>query len=58
MEWRGPRDLYVDGELRYERDGEDYVLYSVGPNGQDEEGRDYQCDPSGDDIAIRTAPQP
>lgn len=53
-----PRDLFADAELRYERDGEDYVLYSVGPNGQDEEGRDHRGDPSGDDVAIHTAPQP
>ncbi|HUT95896.1 MAG TPA: hypothetical protein VMY37_40965 [Thermoguttaceae bacterium] len=53
-----PRDVYADGELRYERDGEDYVLYGVGLNGQDEEGRDYECDPSGDDVAIRTALPP
>jgi len=53
-----PRDLFADGELRYERDGEDYVLYSVGPNGQDEEGRDHRGDPSGDDVAIRTSPPP
>lgn len=53
-----PRDLFADGELRYERDGEDYVLYSVGPNGQDEEGRDWDSDSSGDDVTIRTSPLP
>jgi len=36
--------------------GKDYVLYSAGLNGQDEKGRDYECDPSGDDVGIRTAP--
>jgi hypothetical protein len=53
-----PEDPYSGDALRYAREGEDYVLYSVGPNGQDEQGRDYQCEPEGDDVAVRTAAAP
>jgi hypothetical protein len=49
-----PRDVYADERLHYKRSGEHYVVYSVGPNGQDEKGRDYDSKPPGDDVAIRT----
>ena len=49
-----PQDVFTEGELRYKPSGEDYVLYSVGPNGQDEEGRIGDSEPPGDDVVIRT----
>ncbi len=52
-----PRDPHVDAELQYRRSGGDYLLYSVGPNAEDEEGRDEESEPYGDDVAIRTAPR-
>ncbi len=41
-----PDDVHSAGPLRYNRDGQGYVLYSVGIDGQDDGGE-------GDDIAIR-----
>ena len=35
-----PRDPFTDGQpLRYRRDGDGYVLYSIGPNGEDNDGQ-------------------
>jgi hypothetical protein len=38
-----PGDVYSDAFLIYRRDGERYLLYSVGPNGKDDSG-------AGDDV--------
>jgi hypothetical protein len=51
-----PLDLFAGDALRYQASGQDYLLYSVGPNREDEEGRTYDSEPPGDDIVIRTAP--
>ena len=58
-----PGDRFSDTELTYRRTDDGYVLYSVGPNGQDDNGRNWQLDPKPadaeydrhdwDDIAIR-----
>ncbi len=54
-----PEDIYAAGPLRYRHKGEGYVLYSVGPNGVDDGGRNYSDDYNdptardSDDIAIR-----
>jgi hypothetical protein len=52
-----PQDLFSAAELHYARDGDGYVLYSVGANGKDEGGKgaDDQADnaESWDDLAIR-----
>ena len=54
-----PEDVFATGPLRYRREGEGYVLYSVGPNGVDDGGRNRNDDPDDpkardcDDIAIR-----
>jgi len=53
-----PRDVFTNDELRYARIDDDYLLYSVGPNGEDEEGRTSDSRPVGDDVVIRTAPVP
>ena len=35
-----PRDPFTDGQpLQYRREGDDYVLYSIGPNGEDNDGQ-------------------
>ncbi len=52
-----PTDLFTGGQLRYECSGRGYLLYSVGPNGEDDEGRTWESDPQGDDIVIRTGPE-
>ena len=56
-----PNDPYSDGDFRYRRQGDGYVLYSVGPNGKDDTGPPVSSsDPAyteavadSDDIGIR-----
>jgi hypothetical protein len=48
-----PVDLYTGGSLAYRLNKNGYLLYSFGPNGQDDEGRGPKDDPKGDDIAVR-----
>ena len=55
-----PEDPFAEKPLRYKREGTGYVLYSVGPNGRDDDGRESLVrDPKtgqeleGDDIVIR-----
>jgi hypothetical protein len=58
-----PRDPFVDGPLRYRRAETGYVVYSVGPNGEDDGGKNWHDDADdsvpedADDIAI-TVPRP
>ena len=56
-----PPDLFVDKPLKYQRRGEGYVLYSVGPNMKDDGGKDSDDDDDEgtkgyDDIAVRCEP--
>jgi hypothetical protein len=51
-----PLDFFAEDALRYQPSVQDYVLYSVGLNCEDEEGRTYDSEPPGDDIVIRTTP--
>jgi hypothetical protein len=55
-----PEDPFVEKPIRYRREGTGYVLYSVGPNGQDDDGRESSVrdaktgkELEGDDIVIR-----
>jgi hypothetical protein len=48
-----PRDLFSGRALVYRRDGDGYVLYSVGVNGRDDGGRGYDDEPPGDDLTVR-----
>jgi hypothetical protein len=48
-----PPDLFSDKALLYRLDKDGYLLYSVGVNGKDDEGRGYEDDPPGDDLGIR-----
>lgn len=48
-----PDDLFSGAALVYRPAGQGYLLYSVGPNGKDEEGRDQNAQPSGDDLSVR-----
>jgi hypothetical protein len=50
---RIPTDLFSDKPLIYVLQDDGYILYSVGVNGQDEEGRGTDDDPRGDDLAVR-----
>ena len=54
-----PNDLFSDKPLIYKPNGNGYLLYGVGPNGKDDDGRTNDDDPRGDDIAVRIpAPPP
>jgi hypothetical protein len=51
-----PQDVFAGGEFHYKPDGDGYLLYSVGPNGADDGGREAADRTSGDpadDIAVR-----
>lgn len=48
-----PQDLFVRSPLKYERTDTGYLLYSLGPNATDEDGRSYADEPSSDDISVR-----
>jgi hypothetical protein len=48
-----PQDLFSSKSLIYRPGENGYLLYSVGVNGKDEEGRSYDDDPPGDDLVVR-----
>ncbi len=48
-----PLDLFSGKSLTYSRTKDGYLLYSIGPNEQDEGGRYYNDDPRGDDLRVR-----
>jgi len=48
-----PLDPFSGEPFRYVLEERGYLLYSVGPNGIDEEGRGYSDTPRGDDIRRR-----
>jgi len=54
-----PGDLFSGGPLIYRPDADSYLLYSVGVNGIDEDGRWTDDDPKGDDPRVRIpVPEP
>jgi hypothetical protein len=54
-----PDDLFSGKRLIYRRGDRGYLLYSVGTNGTDEDGRGYEDEPRGDDLAVRMpVPEP
>jgi hypothetical protein len=48
-----PDDLFTGQPLTYHPIENGYLLYSLGPNGMDDDGRGPGDDPIGDDIAVR-----
>jgi hypothetical protein len=48
-----PQDAFAGRPLMYSAADQAYVLYSVGPNGKDDGGRDYRDTPEGDDLVVR-----
>jgi hypothetical protein len=48
-----PDDLFTGKPMIYRKTDDGYLLYSVGPNGLDEEGRDEKSEQRGDDIVLR-----
>jgi hypothetical protein len=51
-----PPDLFATEPLRYRPKKLGYLLYSVGPNGEDEDGRWYDDETPGDDPHIHMPP--
>jgi hypothetical protein len=47
-----PNDIFSGKPLKYRPTENAYLLYSVGANGKDEEGRWYDDDPPGDDPRV------
>jgi hypothetical protein len=48
-----PNDLFSGKGLIYRPGENGYLLYSVGVNGQDDQGQGYDDDPRGDDLPVR-----
>jgi RNA polymerase sigma factor (sigma-70 family) len=48
-----PNDLFSDKPLIYQPNENGYLLYSVGPNGNDDGGRGPGDTPRGDDLSVR-----
>jgi hypothetical protein len=48
-----PDDLFSGEALIYRLEDDGYLLYSVGVNGIDDDGRGYDDQPPGDDLSIR-----
>jgi hypothetical protein len=48
-----PPDLFSGKPLLYQPSEKGYLLYSVGVNGRDDQGRYYDDDPPGDDLVVR-----
>ena len=53
-----PDDLFSEKPLIYRPEDKGYLLYSVGINGMDEDGRGYGDEPRGDDLSVRMPPEP
>ena len=58
-----PEDIFSGGELHYKPQADGYLLYSVGPNGKDDGGRNQNDRPAPpdligcDNIAVRIVPK-
>jgi hypothetical protein len=48
-------DIFTGKELQYRREGDGFLIYSVGVNLEDEKGMSYDDDPAGDDLVVRLA---
>jgi hypothetical protein len=51
-----PPDIFTQDPLRYRAEGAGYLLYSIGENGKDDEGRWRDDNPPGDDLHVRMPP--
>jgi hypothetical protein len=52
-----PDDLFSGKPLKYRLSDDGYLLYSVGKNGVDDDGRSSTDEPAGDDLAVRMPPK-
>ena len=53
-----PIDLFSGEALKYAKISDGYLLYSVGENAQDENGRSFDANPQGDDLVVRMPVRP
>jgi hypothetical protein len=53
-----PPDPCAEQPFQYHPQSDGFLLYSVGPNGADDKGRDYESHPPGDDIVLRIPRKP
>lgn len=53
---RIPKDRFVDADLQFVSGGDSYWLYSVGPNGVDDQGLSKNDEPCADDITLKINP--
>jgi len=51
-----PDDMFTNGPLNYRPNDEGYLLYSVGPNGRDDDGGGREVRSDLDDISVRMPP--
>jgi hypothetical protein len=50
---KAPTDVFTGKTLQYRREGDGFLIYSVGVNLDDENGLSYDDDPAGDDLVVR-----
>jgi len=50
-----PKDMFSEDPPHYRRRGENFVLYSVGPNSVDDDAREWEA--TSDDVVVRTSPR-
>jgi hypothetical protein len=53
-----PQDRFTDKPLKYQRQDQGYLLYSVGANGKDDKGQEGNANKAADDWAIRVPTPP
>ena len=53
-----PQDRFTDQPLKYQRQDEGYLLYTVGANRKDDKGQDASANKAADDWAIRVPMTP
>jgi hypothetical protein len=53
-----PKDRFSGEAIKYLLDGKGYLLYSVGPDGEDHGGKTEEEDSNCDDIPLRMPPRP
>lgn len=50
---KSPTDAFTGKPLPYRREGDGFILYSVGVNEEDDNGQSYDDNPKGDDLVVR-----
>ncbi len=53
-----PKDGYTGNAYKYQKQDQGFVIYSQGPNGQDDKGQTRYDDPAGDDVRLQVPRKP